>query len=140
MIKKIKIPLLFSFLFIAVIINAQSPVGKWKIISHTFVYDGQKIDSHAALLKQRPCAAKIIWEINADGIFRLNAANSGCDESYKKIQEKLYSKTKWKIDGTRFTTSATNFAIGQSYRVVFSGNKMIMTGTEGQGTIVYQKL
>lgn len=135
-----KTAVLFSFLFIALNINAQSPVGVWKIISHTFVYDGQKIDSHAALLKQRPCAAKIVWEINADGTFRLNAATSGCEDSYKKIQEKLYSKTQWKFVKNIFTTSATNFAVGQSYIVVFSGKKMIMTGTEGQGTIIYQKL
>ena len=127
-------------LLLAQAINAQSPVGKWKKLSHTFVYEGQKMDSHAALLKQRPCAANIVWEINADGTFRLNAAGSGCDESYKNIQQKMYAKTKWKMEGNKFTTSATNFAVGQSYAVVFSGNKMIMTGTEGQGVITYQKL
>jgi hypothetical protein len=37
-------------------------------------------------------------------------------------------------------TSATNFAVGQSYIVTFSSNKMTWTGTEGQGVIVYQKL
>ncbi|PZR18228.1 MAG: hypothetical protein DI539_16630 [Flavobacterium psychrophilum] len=120
--------------------NAQSPVGNWKKISHTFVYEGQQMDSHAALLKTRPCAAKIVWEIKADGLFRLNAAASGCDENYKKIQEKLWSKTKWKLEGNKFTTSATNFAVGQSYTVTFKGNKMIMTGTEGQGVITYERL
>lgn len=121
-------------------LKAQTVVGKWKKMGHILVYDGQKIDSHAALLKQRPCAAKIVWEINADGSFRLNAANSGCDESYKNIQQKLYAKTKWKMEGNKFTTSATNFAVGQTYTVVFSGNKMIMTGTEGQGVISYERL
>lgn len=119
---------------------AQSPVGKWKKISHVSTYDGQTFDSHKALLQQRPCAAKIVWEINADGSFRLNAANSGCDENYKKFQEKLYAKNKWKLEGKKFTISATDFAIGQSYTIVFSGDKMIMKGTEGQGTIIYQKL
>lgn len=130
----------FITFFFMQMIHAQNPIGKWKVIGNTVVYDGQKMDIHAALLKQRPCAAKIIWEINADGTFRLNAASSGCDESYKKIQQKLYSKTKWKLEGNKFTTSATNFAVGQSYTVVFSGNKMTMTGTEGQGVTTYQRL
>jgi len=120
--------------------HAQSPVGKWKTVSHTIVFEGKKMDMHAALLSQRPCAAKIVWEINADGSFRLNAATSGCDDSYKKIQEKLYSKTKWKLEGGKITTSATNFAVGQTYTVSMAGNTMTWVGTEGQGTIVYQRL
>ncbi|MBL7726153.1 MAG: hypothetical protein JNM68_00630, partial [Dinghuibacter sp.] len=72
--------------------------------------------------------------------FRLDASASGCDEQYKKIQEKLWGKTRWKVEGKTFTTSATNFAVGQSYTLSFSGNKMIWTGTEGQGVITYIKL
>jgi hypothetical protein len=132
------------FVFVLTLLSlttfSQSPVGKWKIISHTIVFEGKKIDMHAALLQQRPCAAKVIWEINADKTFRLDASQSGCDESYKNIQQKMYAKTKWRLEGNKFTTSATDFAIGQSYTVVFSGNKMIMTGIDGQGTITYQKL
>lgn len=127
-------------LFASTILVAQNPVGKWKKISHTFVYDGTKMDSHEALLKVRPCAAKIVWEINADKTFRLNASQAGCDESYTNIQQKLWSKTKWKLEGNLFTTSATDFAVGQSYTVVFQGDKLIMTGTDGQGVIVYQRL
>ena len=119
---------------------AQTPVGKWKKISHVSSYAGESFDSHKGLLTQRPCAANIIWEINADKTFRLNAAGAGCDKQYTTIQEKLWAKTKWKMEGKTFTTSATNFAVGQSYTVVFSGNKMIMTGTEGQGVITYQRL
>jgi len=131
--------------FLAVIMawnicNAQSPVGKWKKLSHVSTYEGQKFDSQQALLKQRPCAEKIIWEINADASFRLNAANSGCDERYKKIQQKMYSETKWKLEGNKFMVSATNFVVGQTYLISFAGNKMTWVGTEGQGTIVYQKL
>jgi hypothetical protein len=127
-------------LFAAMALGAQSPVGRWKKISHTIDMDGQKIDTHAALLKQRPCADKIVYEINADATFRLNAAASDCDEKYKSIQEKLYGKTDWKMEGDKITTSATNFAVGQTYTVGFSGSKMTWTGTEGQGIIVYQKL
>jgi len=133
---------LLSLLFLtaAFFAHAQSPVGKWKILSHTVEYAGEKMDSHAALLAQRPCADKIVYEINADATFRLNASASGCDEKYKKIQEKLYSETQWKVEGGKITTSATNFAVGQTYTISFSGNKMTWVGTEGQGTIVYQKL
>ena len=119
---------------------AQSPVGHWKVLSHIIDFDGQKIDMHDALLKQRPCASKIFYEINEDKTYRLNAASSGCEERYKSIQEKLYSKTQWKLEGTVFTTSATNFEAGQSYTISFSGNKMTWMGTDGQGTIVYEKL
>jgi hypothetical protein len=132
--------IVFFLLLAATVIKAQSPVGRWKMISYTSEYAGQTMDSHAALLSQRPCAAKIVYEVNADGTYRLNAAESGCDEKYKNIQEKLYSKTKWKLEGNKITTSTTDFAVGQSYMVAFSGNKMTWTGTEGQGVIVYQKL
>lgn len=129
--------LIFSF------INApaQTPTGKWKKISHTSVYNGTKFDSHEALLKSRPCAAKIIYEVNADGTFRLNAASSGCDASYSKVQEKLYSKTLWKVDGNKITTSTqTDFSIGQTYTISYSAKRMIWVGTDGQGTITYEKL
>ena len=122
------------------LLSAQGVVGKWKKISHVSEYEGQKFDSHIALLKSRPCAEKVVWEINADGTFRLNAKSSGCDESYRNVQEKLWAKTKWKLEGNKFTTSATNFAVGQSYTVSFKGNKMIMTGIDGQGVITYQRL
>lgn len=120
--------------------NAQSPVGKWKMISHVSTYEGQTFDSHSALLTQRPCASKIVYEVNADATFRLNAAESGCDEKYVNIQQRLYGKTKWKVEGNKITTSAINFAVGQTYVLSFSGNKMIWVGTDGQGTITYQRL
>jgi hypothetical protein len=120
---------------------AQSPVGKWKVLSHISTYQGQTFDSQKALLQQRPCAAKIFYEINADGTYRLNAASSGCDEKYKSIQEKLWSKTNWQLKGDIFTTSTLkDFSAGQSYKMTIDGNKMTWVGTDGQGTIVYQKL
>ena len=120
--------------------NAQSSIGKWKQISYVSTYEGQTFDSHAALLTQRPCAAKIIYEVNADGTYRLNAADSGCDEKYVNIQQRLYSKTKWRVEGGKITISTTDFAVGQTYVLRFSGNKMIWIGTEGQGIITYQRL
>ncbi|MBL7728482.1 MAG: hypothetical protein JNM68_12385, partial [Dinghuibacter sp.] len=102
------------FVFLTPAVFAQSPVGKWKKVSHTIMYEGKPIDTHTALLKQRPCADKIVYLVNEDGTFRLDASASGCDEQYKKIQEKLWGKTRWKVEGKTFTTSATNFAVGQS--------------------------
>ncbi|HQO89756.1 MAG TPA: lipocalin family protein [Chitinophagales bacterium] len=127
--------------FIWMACNAQSPVGKWKKITHVSTFEGQTFDSHKALLIQRPCAAKFVYEINADATFRLNASQSGCDDKYTKVQEKLYSETKWKVQGNKITISSIkDFAVGQSYIISFSGNKMIWKGTDGQGTITYQKL
>jgi hypothetical protein len=119
---------------------AQNPVGIWKMISHVSEYQGTNFDSHKELLSHRPCAAKIVYELTAEGTYRLNASQSGCYESYKKIQERLYSKTKWKVTGNTIMISATNFAVGQSYILKIVGNKMIWEGTDGQGTITYQKL
>ena len=128
------------FLMTSINIQAQNPIGKWKIVSHTIEMDGQKIDMHAALLQQKPCANKIVYEINEDATYRLNAAASGCHPRYVDIQQKLYSQTKWKLEGNQIMTSASNFAVGQSYTVTFSDNKMTWVGTEGQGTIIYQKI
>jgi hypothetical protein len=133
--------LIFGLMLLAssLTLQAQSPVGVWKMISHMVEYGGEKMDSHASLLAQRPCAAKIVYEIKADGNFRLNASASTCDEKYRNIQEKLYAQTKWKLENGIFSTSSTNFAVGQSYKISFSGDKMTWIGTEGQGVIVYQK-
>lgn len=134
--------LLFSLLLILSThnIHAQSPAGNWKKISHIVEMNGQKIDTHIALLQQRPCAGKIVYEIKGDASFRLNAAAAVCDEKYRNIQEQLYSKTQWKVVGDKISTSSSNFSISQTYVLSFSGNTMTWVGTEGQGTIVYQKL
>lgn len=133
-----RLTILLFITVVAQVALAQSPVGKWKRLSCTVVYDGKKYDTHAALLQQRPCAANIVYEVNADNTWRLNAANSGCDASYINIQQKLYSKTKWKLEGNQFTTSATNFVVGQTHTISFSGNKMTLTNKDE--TIVYQRL
>jgi hypothetical protein len=133
-----KITLFLLIITAAGCCTAQSPVGKWKRISYTVVFDGKKMDTHAALLRQRPCAANIVYEINADGTWRLNAANSGCDEKYISIQQKMYSKTRWKMEGNQVTVSATNFAVGQTHTISFAGNKMSFINKDE--TIVYQRL
>lgn len=132
--------MLLSFIMVAKPGSAQSPVGNWKKISHLSEFEGKKMDSHEALLSIRPCASDIIYRIDAEGNYRLDASKSNCDEKYKSIQEKLWSKTKWRIQGSKITLSATNFSVGQTYTITYSGNKMIWTGTEGQGVITYQRL
>lgn len=132
--------ILISFLILTNA-QAQTPVGKWKTISHVASFGGQSFDSHKALLQQRPCADKAFWEINADGTYRKNMAASGCDEGYKRIQTKLYSQTMWKVVGNKITISTLkDFSVGQTYTFTVKGNKMVWVGTDGQGTITYQKL
>lgn len=125
-------------LFFGLNCYAQNPVGKWKKISVVSSYKGETFDSHKALLTQRPCAAKIVYKINADGTYRLDASASGCDESYKKIQEKLWSETKWKLDGNKMNIYAIDPSLGDIYTVTFSGNKMIWKNE--YDVITYQKL
>ena len=72
---------IFLILISLVTIQAQSPVGKWKMISDISEYEGQKFDSHKALVSTRPCTSKIFYEINTDKTYILNAKNSGCDQS-----------------------------------------------------------
>jgi hypothetical protein len=114
-------------------------IGSWKLLSHTVTFEGSTFDSHAALLELRPCAAKIRYLVNADASYRLDASASDCDEKYVSIQQKLYAKTQWKLEGSTLTTSATNFAIGQSYVIAVSGNRMTWNGTDGQGVLVFER-
>jgi hypothetical protein len=114
-------------------------VGSWRKVSHIATMSGTTFDSQAALLKQRPCADRIRYNVNADGTYRLDASASDCEDRYKSTQQKLYAQTKWRVVGDTFTVSATDFAVGQSYKVSVSGNRMTWVGTEDQGTVVFQR-
>lgn len=120
--------LLKSFVWLSISLKttlaiAQNPVGKWKVESY---YSNEyKFDSHKALLTSRPCAADIFYEITEDGKYRLNASKSACDEKYKKIQEKIWSETQWRLKDKMIQLSSTNFAVTKDYTITFSGNKMI---------------
>ncbi len=128
-------------LFLTTTMFAQSPIGKWKIVSYVSEFNGQKFDSHKALLQQRPCAAKIVYEINSNGTYRLNAANSGCDERYIKIQEKLHSEEVWTVKGNKITIGHKKaISVGHTYTFSIKGDIMIWTGTDGEGVITYKKL
>ncbi|MCE7042034.1 lipocalin family protein [Dyadobacter sp. CY312] len=118
--------------------SAQSPVGNWKLISHLATFEGKTFDSHTALLTQRPCAARIVYRITDDGNYRLDASASACDESYVNIQQRLYSKTKWKLDGNKLFIGGKE-GIGHTYSITFSGNKMVWKSEYGD-VITYQKI
>jgi hypothetical protein len=118
---------------------AEDVVGSWQLVSHVATFQGHTIDSQAALRQIRPCVADIVYVLTTDQSFRLDASASNCDAQYKSMQEKLYAKTKWKLEGNRLTTSSTNFAAGQTYTVTVSGKRMTWVGTDGQGTLVYQR-
>jgi hypothetical protein len=89
--------------------------------------------------KRQRIAANIYYEVNADKTFRLNTSTSGCDEPYKKAQDRLHAKEKWKLEGNTLMISSTDFSVGQRYTVTVRGNLMTWVGTEGQGTLVYQR-
>ena len=133
--------MLIALMFFGIYSKAQSPVGKWKKISHVNEFQGQKFDSHEALLSQRPCAAKIIYVLHSDGTFRLDAAQSGCEDKYTNIQEKLYSESVWSVSGNVITIGNKKTpAVGQKYKFTVSAKNMVWTGLHGQGTITYQKM
>jgi hypothetical protein len=133
--------LIMIYLTSSNLILSQNLVGKWKVISHVSEFQGEKFDSHQALLTQRPCAAKIIYVIYTDGTFRLDASQSQCDEKFTKIQEKIYSESVWTVSGNMITIGNKNApSVGQKYTFTITGNKMVWTGTDGQGSITYQKL
>jgi hypothetical protein len=118
--------------------QVSTPVGNWKKVSHLATYEGKTFDSHVALLSQRPCAAKIIYRITPDGNYRLDASESACDEKYVNIQQRLYSKNIWKVNGTNIFIGGKE-GIGNTYALTFSGNKMIWKSEYGD-VITYQKL
>ncbi|MBK6786013.1 MAG: hypothetical protein IPG79_21420 [Saprospiraceae bacterium] len=85
--------------------------------------------------------SKDLYVIHTDGTYRLDASQSNCEEKYKKIQEKLYSETVWTVTGNVITIGNKKApSVGQKYTFTLTGNKMVWTGTEGQGTITYQKI
>ena len=132
---------LFYFLSISCCLVAQSPLGKWKVVSEINEWQGEKFDSHKALITQRPCAASINYVIHSDGTYRLDASKSGCDEKYIKLQEKLYSESVWTVSGDLITIGHKKApSVGQKYKFSINGNRMVWKGTEGQGTITYQKI
>ncbi|MBK9565808.1 MAG: lipocalin family protein [Saprospiraceae bacterium] len=132
---------LFFLLSFSLTSFAQNPLGRWKVITEINEYQGEKFDSHKALLAQRPCAAGIQYVINSDGTYRLDATQSGCDEKYKKIQEKLYSESVWTVSGNIITIGHKKApSVGQKYKFTMTGKKMVWVGIEGQGTITYQKI
>ena len=122
------------------VLKAQQPVGQWKKVSHNIDYDGQQMDSYKSLLQVYPVAAQLVHEFSADGVYKLLCKGNNCADKYVLTQQKLYANMKWRITGNIIMMSSTGFSVGQSYKIQITGNKMTWVGTEGQGTIVYQKI
>lgn len=132
--------LFIVLMLFSVSLFAQNPVGNWKKISHVGKFQGTTFDSHKALLSQRPCASKIVYRITADKNYRLDASTSGCDESYKDIQQRLWSKTKWRLQGNKFSTGTADFAVSNDYTISFSGDKMIWKALDSDDVITFVRL
>lgn len=121
-------------------LQAQTPIGQWKKISHSIDYDGHKMDSYKSVLQVYPVAAQLVHEFSTDGEYKLLCMGNNCTDKYILTQQKLYANMKWRITGNTIMMSSTGFSVGQSYKIQIAGNKMTWEGTEGQGTIVYQKI
>jgi len=132
--KTIIITLVFGLATLQAI--SQNIVGRWKCIAKLVTYEGKQLDMHAALVKSRPCTANTIYEYLAGGDFKLII--TGCDEQYMNAQQKIFGKTKWKMEGGKLLTSVTKFALSNVYTVSFNGNKMTLTGESG--TDIYQRV
>lgn len=138
---KKRIILVFALIISLITTYAQSPIGKWKLVSHVTTYNGTTFDSHKALLQTRPCASKIFYEINSNGTYRLNASQSGCDAGYIKIQEKLHSEEVWNLKGNLITIGHKKAPeVGHTYTISFKGNTMIWVGKDGEGTLTFQRV
>lgn len=139
MISKLKVLISGCLLLVSgITLPAQNALGKWKLISETTIFDGKAIDMHKSLVQGKPRVDNIIYEFTEDGNARLIASNSGCDAEYIRIQEKLWSKMKWKVLGDTIKTSTTNFAIANNYILSFKSSTMIWNDEYG-GTMIYQK-
>lgn len=77
------------------LMQAQTPVGKWKFFSgYTETADGKKMD----LLKDSPrdyaCAAAVVWNFTSNG--KITFENDKCSAD---IEVPLRFGTRWKMEG-----------------------------------------
>ncbi|HUM52768.1 MAG TPA: lipocalin family protein [Chitinophagales bacterium] len=127
--------IIFSLLFYS---NAftQNIIGKWKCIATYSSFDNKKTNMISGLHQSRPCTKNTVFDFKADG--KIVRIYSGCDTKYVEMQNKLWKKQQWKVEGSNLKTSVTDFSIFNEYIISFSSNKM--TWTNNDETIIYQKL
>lgn len=93
------ISLIGTLLFIASV-NAQSPVGKWKLVSGvTESVTGKSTDIMKGDYEKEPCMAKVIYIFSADGKINTNADH--CPESTRKTLEASDPAIKWETSGNK---------------------------------------
>lgn len=131
------------FVFICTLIistfqaKAQEIFGKWKCIAHYKISaDGKKIDIWQSHLKSSPCAAFTIYDFKQDG--RALRILKDCEESYTRMQHKLWKNWRFRIVENQLLTFVSNHIGEMNYTLRFQGDKMIWTSADE--TLIYQRL
>ena len=91
---------LIGTLLLITSVNAQSPVGKWKLTMAVTSTVGGKITDHLKdKYKKDPCLANVIYTFSADGNIITNADQ--CPDSTRKTVEASNLAVKWEIPGDK---------------------------------------
>ena len=129
MLKKV----IFIFICILVVntfsVKAQGIFGKCKCIAHYKISaEGKKIDIWQAHLKSSPCAAFTMNDFKQDG--RALRILKDCEESYNRMQRKLYKTWRFRIVENQLLTFVFNPIGEMIYTLRFQGDKMIWTSAD----------
>lgn len=93
-----KVNSLIGILLIITTVNAQSPVGKWKlIIGVTETVAGKSTDLLKNSYEKEPCLKNVIYIFSADGKIITDADK--CPDSTRKNLEASNLAIKWEISG-----------------------------------------
>jgi len=96
--KKI-ITIIGLFLIIASV-NAQSPVGKWKLVDGKIeTITGKRIEFLKEDYEKEPCLANVVYTFSADGKIITKADN--CADSTRKSLEASNLAIKWESSGNK---------------------------------------
>ena len=119
----LSICILFSFL-----LQAQSPVGKWKFVSYTQeTRDGKKTDLLKDFTKEYPCTATLVMIFTADG--KITDQGGKCPASIQ--QAGLGAKWKMPAKNKISILSDDDDIDPVTYNFEITGNKM-------RWTIIYE--
>jgi hypothetical protein len=103
----------------AVVIQAQSPVGKWKFTAvYTESFTGEKTDMLKNLTKSDPCFTKLVYHFTTDGKIDVQANGCAKDPSADKLAF-------WKTAGKTIKLYAgKDDTEPESFDLEITGNKM----------------
>lgn len=137
MLRKVLIGVVCSLIIITSQARAQEIFGKWKCIGHYKISaDGKKIDIWKAHLKTSPCAALTIYDFKQDG--REIRMLKDCEESYSRMQHKLWKNWRFRIVENQVFTFVSNHIGEMIYTIRFQEDKMIWTNTDEN--LIFQRL